>query len=279
MFDSPYKYPIFIVLEQSSWLLIQQHEDFNSQYKSMFKTLQEMNRTVHELVTLVRGTWSSLEERLTWIVTALGGTDMAIDRIYLIFWHFMFILMGMLTCAFLAARSSTRLVVTLLPSVNLIVALLGEYQYLDLLSLFGAVGIFITTQALILWASPIKSSVIGPIVWKNRTPTKHFTPPQTIILEVSKNNQHPTSSTSYNEDDYENADTFQDFNFTPPESRNGHYSPRSVSRSRSRTPLLLNSSLKISCRSRTRMGTPCKLARLPGRDFCYRHQSGSSVAG
>lgn len=79
--------------------------------------------------------------------------------------------------------------------------------------------------------------------------------------------------------DYANevADTFnEDFHsLTPPVSRNGHYSVRS----RSSTPLRLNTSLKGPCHARTRMGTPCKLTSLPGRDYCYRHQAGDSVMG
>lgn len=49
------------------------------------------------------------------------------------------------------------------------------------------------------------------------------------------------------------------------------------SRSRSRTPVILNGSVKSPCGARTRMGTPCKLTTMPGRDFCYRHQGGDSI--
>lgn len=54
---------------------------------------------------------------------------------------------------------------------------------------------------------------------------------------------------------------------TPPASRSG----------RSRTPNVMSGSHKSSCLAKTRLGTPCKLSSLPGRDFCHRHQNGSSV--
>lgn len=62
-------------------------------------------------------------------------------------------------------------------------------------------------------------------------------------------------------------------NFTPPPSNRSFYS-----RSRSNTPSLnLNGELKRACKAKTRVGTPCKISSLPGRDYCYRHQSGDSV--
>lgn len=68
------------------------------------------------------------------------------------------------------------------------------------------------------------------------------------------------------------SDSFNEFEApTPPLSRSGFYK----SRSRSRTPNLLSG--KESCHAITRLGTPCKISCLPGRDFCYRHQAGDSV--
>ncbi|XP_028131552.2 protein brambleberry-like isoform X2 [Diabrotica virgifera virgifera] len=280
---------IFEKIEKSSSLLIKQNEDFNRQYRSTFKTLQEMNKTVSDLVVLVKGTWLSLEERLTWIVAALGGTDTAIDRIYIIIWHAAFMLIAMLTCAFLAARPSTRFVVALLPPLNLAVALHGQHQYLDVFSLVGAIGSFVVAQTLIIWACALKPTIAGAIAWKrdpkisrSSTPQTSPTPVKTsynsdLLKETLRRN---LSKNDDDDDEDENADTFQDYNnMTPPASRNGDYFPRSASRSRSRTPLSFNTSLRANCTATTRAGTPCKLTTLPGRDLCYRHLGGSSVAG
>ncbi|XP_072376483.1 protein brambleberry-like [Diabrotica undecimpunctata] len=274
---------IFEKIEKSSSLLIKQNEDFNRQYRSTFKSLQEMNKTVSDLVVLVKGTWLSLEERLTWIVAALGGTDTAIDRIYIIIWHCAFMLIAMLTCAFLAARSSTRFVVALLPPLNLAVALHGQYQYLDVLSLVVAIGSFVVAQILIIWACTLKPTIVGAIAWKkdskkSRSPTP--APVKTSYNADLLKETHRRNISKNDDDDYEdeNTDTFQDYNMTPPASRNGDYLPRSASRSRSRTPLF-NTSLRANCTATTRAGTPCKLTTLPGRDLCYRHLGGSSVAG
>lgn len=72
----------------------------------------------------------------------------------------------------------------------------------------------------------------------------------------------------------EEEDNFS--NPTPPASRNGFYS---FARSRSCTPLILNGISKDKCNSKTRMGTPCKLTALPGRDYCHKHQNGDSILG
>lgn len=74
----------------------------------------------------------------------------------------------------------------------------------------------------------------------------------------------------------ENNDSFD---LTPPASRSGYYTLNSRSRSRSNTPLRLNTSLRSPCTARTRQGTPCKLSAAPGRDFCFRHQTGDSIMG
>lgn len=87
-------------------------------------------------------------------------------------------------------------------------------------------------------------------------------------------------SNNYEEAAFTETDSFKEFNdFTPPVSRNGHYTHLSRSRSRSNTPLQINTSLKSPCNAKTRVGTPCKLTSLPGRLYCYRHQSGDSVIG
>lgn len=72
-------------------------------------------------------------------------------------------------------------------------------------------------------------------------------------------------------------DTFDEYcSPTPPLSRTGYYS----SRSRSRTPSVSNFSVgKSYCNAKTRLGTPCKLSCLPGRDFCHRHMRGDSLMG
>lgn len=101
----------------------------------------EMNQTVYSLVSLVDGTKKALEERLQWVSTALGGTDLAIERLYLLLWHLAFLILGMIGSAFLDVQRGIRLIVIMLPSCNLAVGLHGEHQHLDPLCLLGAIGI------------------------------------------------------------------------------------------------------------------------------------------
>lgn len=93
----------------------------------------------------------------------------------------------------------------------------------------------------------------------------YFESPLTVTESYETQWDHPMHSVSEDTPDELGSPT-------PPISRNGYYS-----RSRSRTPLHLNGSLKAPCKAKTRVGTPCKLFSLPGRDFCHRHQSGDSV--
>lgn len=111
--------------------------------------------------------------------------------------------------------------------------------------------------------------------WKGASPKSNAnTSPK---LNVS-DNQHRSEFLSGLKSDGDdsmagNMDDFVEYiSPTPPLSSRSYYS-----RSRSRTPLLLNGSSKGPCKAKTRVGTPCKISALPGRDFCYRHQAGDSV--
>ncbi|KAG5862206.1 hypothetical protein JTB14_014632 [Gonioctena quinquepunctata] len=285
---------IFEKIDESSSLLFSQNEEFKKQYQSTLKSLQDMNQTVHNLVALVGGTWQTLEERLAWISSALGAADLSIERIYLVLWHSAFMLLAMVTCAFLAVRASTRLVVATLPPLNLAVALYGEHKHLDFMTLLTAIVTFVVGQFIILWALTVKARAKGAIAWKkdstspmisktiptteenfNSSPNDRVT--SSLFDEKENDGYRPVPLRSEEDDVHDNSD-FKDFDLTPPVSRNGYYHLAS-SRSRSRTPLLLNTSLRTHCRATTRVGTPCKLLSQPGRDFCYRHQTGESVMG
>lgn len=133
---------------------------------------------------------------------------------------------------------------------------------------------------------------IASLPWKKQTPKKLSSPvsssPEPYTEPTDYSTKGSISSTSLTEKKYayrspldtldETFELRRDNNFndygspTPPLSTSGQYS-----RSRSRTPLQLNGSIKGPCQARTRLGTPCKLGTLPGRDFCYRHQMGDSV--
>lgn len=50
-------------------MLLKQNDEFKNQYESTLRNLQEVNKTVHTLVSLVGGTRQALEERLAWVMT------------------------------------------------------------------------------------------------------------------------------------------------------------------------------------------------------------------
>lgn len=109
--------------EDSAELLLKQSEIARKQYEETLLQLAEVNRTVNGLVDLVAGTKRALEEKLIWLSTSLGGTDLALERLYIIVWHLMLMLVSMIGCAFLVAPINIRLIVAGLPPLNLALAL------------------------------------------------------------------------------------------------------------------------------------------------------------
>ncbi|XP_019867205.1 protein brambleberry [Aethina tumida] len=270
---------VFHRLDEFSHLMVEQNRQFKKQYESTLKNLAEVNRTVHNLVSLVGGTRQALEERLSWLTTALGGTDLAIERLYIILWHFGFMLLAMLSCAFLTAKLSTRIAVVSLPPLNLALAFYGEQHYLDPISLLAAIGVFVLIQSTVTYALNHKKIIKPALSWpkKNKSTTPVNNTPDRDEYSTL-NNATFLSTKSFDEDEEvqftEHRESFR--NLTPPLSRNGFYSPRS--RSGSRTPSLYsNGLLKSDCQAMTRQGTPCKLSALYGKQYCYRHEKGDSV--
>ncbi|CAG9766635.1 unnamed protein product [Ceutorhynchus assimilis] len=271
---------LFEKIETYSGILLKQNEEFKKQYESTLRNLREVNETVHALVSLVGGTRQALEERLAWIMTALGGTDEAVGRLYLVLWHVGFILTGMLACAFLSARASTRMVIVTLPPFNLAMALSGN-EFLNFSNLLIAIGTLIALQILTIWALDYRKILPSAIAWSKAKLTTNKSSSQS-----SNGSLYPELNIN-NEEEEESNDTFQDDIrvLTPPISRNENRSRSrsntsfSLNSTRRNTPLLINMSLRGSCHGTTRAGTPCKLTSLPGRDFCFRHQDGDSVMG
>jgi hypothetical protein len=279
---------IFERIEESSTLLLQQNENFKLQYEETLRNLAEVNKTVHNLVSLVGGTRQALEERLAWLTTALGGTDLAVERLYLIIWHSAFMLISMLTCAFLSARLSTRVIVATLPPLNLALALWGTDNQMGPLSLaatiltfvlgtietsVGSLTVCFSGQVLLLSALSFKSSVRHALPWiKSPVLSKRESP-------VLSKRETPVRETNFDRISTNTSEMEDDFNMnslgspTPPLSRSGFYRARS----RSTTPLIINGGSRGVCHAKTRVGTPCKLSSLPGRDYCFRHQGGDSV--
>lgn len=126
---------------------------------------------------------------------------------------------------------------------------------------------------------PAKLKALSETVLMNGSPNYSVTSTNYHDISINSTSNETIQSKFPLDEENENADTFNDFDFTPPVSRNSYYSLSSRSRSRSNTPLRLNTSLRGPCKAKTRLGTPCKLVAAPGRDYCYRHQSGDSVMG
>lgn len=177
--------------------------------------------------------------------------------------------MSMLTCSFLSTEMTARFFVVALPAVNLTVALYGR----DSLTFPG----LIATVAILLFGK-----CNCQLVEKEKKSQTLVFPARNVInwtVGVVKRRDCQTSNSRKRDcqtdddvavnDDVDDRLEYSYTSPTPPESRNGHYPPKS----RSVTPLRH----KVTCRGVTRAGTPCKMTSLVGRDFCYRHQHGDSI--
>ncbi|XP_071052470.1 protein brambleberry-like [Onthophagus taurus] len=268
---------IFERIDESSRLLLLQNQEAQKQYDSTMKQLNDVNSTVHSLVSMVYSTREVLEDKLTWISTALGGTDIAVDRLYLLLWHISFIVIGMIICAFLSCNIPSRILITIIPIANLTC---GLYDISIPLNPFD---LLISTFTTLLVTNML---FIGGKLYMKRSnqissPKFLKSKPENEMNEENKTFEYVTKESSFygnyssSEKCTEAEDNVSEFcSPTPPLSRSGYYS----SRSRSRTPLHINtSSLKSPCKALTRIGAPCKLFSTPGRDYCYKHQSGSSI--
>lgn len=118
------------------------------QYNLTLKQLSEVNLTVHSLVNLIASTKQTLDEKLNWITSALGGTDLAIERLYTILWHSGFLMMSMIACAFLSAKISTRLFVATLLPLNLALALNGNENAQSPMNLAWIIGALVVGKYL-----------------------------------------------------------------------------------------------------------------------------------
>ncbi|KAI4465766.1 protein gamete expressed 1 [Holotrichia oblita] len=277
---------IFRRIEDSSTLLIEQSERAHQQYVGTLKQLAEVNKTVNSLANLVYGTRQILEDRLNWISTALGGTDVAVDRLYLLTWHIIFIILSMIASSFIELRSSARILVVSLPCLNLAVGLNDLDMALKPLYLtLSLIGILIVHAASCIVYQITKSNQM-----KAKLAIKADSKPQSTSMKADNCTSGYVSNTNgvKSNANYEinetntlhyssNEDTFEEYcSPTPPLSRSGYYS----SRSRSTTPSTLNLSItKKYCVAKTRLGTPCKLTSIPGRDYCHRHLRGDSLMG
>lgn len=113
----------FFFVEDSAELLLNQSEIAKKHYEDTLMQLAEVNKTVAGLIDLVANTKRTLEEKLIWLSSSLGGTDLALERLYIIVWHLTLLFVSMIACAFLGAPVNVRLIVAGLPPINMALAL------------------------------------------------------------------------------------------------------------------------------------------------------------
>lgn len=135
-----------LFVEDSSRHMLEQSALAAKQYEATLTQLAQVNSTVYALVDVVVSTRSALEEKLKWMSEALGGTgksillshcyyvfecliicvhiaDDAVERLYLCIAHILYLVLAMVSCAFLQVAVPSRVALVVLVPLNLIVAI------------------------------------------------------------------------------------------------------------------------------------------------------------
>ena len=135
---------------------MEQSEKAQNQYNMALKQLKDVNDTIYSMAILINRTQQILDERLDWIANIMGATDVTIDRLYLLIWHILFMLVAMVVAVFLKVGFLTRVAVTVLPPFNLAYGLMGSGNCLTFFELAsGLIGISIGKSTLINIISPM----------------------------------------------------------------------------------------------------------------------------
>lgn len=124
-------------------MLIEQNRQAQIQLNLTIESLKQMNSTVSSLVNVIGGTKQALEERLVWITEILGGTDISLERLYVVIWHFCFLIAAMILCAFLNATFYTRIMVFVLLPLNIALYFNDSEQYLNPIGLVLVILLFV----------------------------------------------------------------------------------------------------------------------------------------
>ncbi|KAJ4426506.1 hypothetical protein ANN_27320, partial [Periplaneta americana] len=135
-------------IDESTQQILAQHASAAAQYESTLHKLAQINTTVNFLLNLMDKTRHELDERLGWLTRLLGGTGEQVDRLYSCVLHILFLVVGMITAAFVRAPTLTRTFLLLVVPLNLAVT----YHHGDDAALnFPSMTILILASTAVHW--------------------------------------------------------------------------------------------------------------------------------
>ncbi|KAF4529316.1 hypothetical protein B566_EDAN011410 [Ephemera danica] len=120
-------------IDESTHKILDRHETALKYYEQTLQSLKSINDSISYLQNVLDSTRKEIDQRLGWIADTLGGAGGQLDLVIACVTHVAFLLMSMLTVAFLGAPFCTRVLLLLLVSLNIIqLALQGPEGALSL---------------------------------------------------------------------------------------------------------------------------------------------------
>lgn len=246
-------------------------ESTMEQYEYTMVKLRKMNSTIYDLAYLVTGLQQDFEQKLTWISEKIGGTDYLVNRLNIILFHFLYLLMGMLCLVFVNADTFSRLAFIFLIPINFIAAML-DYYSLDVVRLTATVLTIILSNYSFKYLRT--KNLKGMFSMQDR------------IEDVTDNAKAPNEAKNVSHDS-----KIERFKASSPSVRkmneNVEYRSRTPMQEflnktvlgmndqsirKSATPFSTTSAGRVQCMASTSKGGQCRNAAMADGDFCRVHQ-------
>lgn len=259
-------------IEKTSAHISSHQESTLEQYEYTMDQLKKMNSTIYDLANLVTGLQKEFEHKLNWISHKIGGTDYLVNRLNIILFHFLYILMGMLCLVFVNADTFSRLVFIFLIPINFIAAML-DYYSLDVVMLTATILTIILTNYLFKYLrnKNFKNIFILEDQVENVTDDVKASKEGNNVSYFSKIESYKASSPlarsqPANNIEYRSRTPMKDFLNKTVLGLNDQSIRKSA------TPFSTISTGRVQCVASTTKGEQCRNAAMTDGDFCRVHQ-------
>ncbi|XP_025082982.1 protein brambleberry-like isoform X2 [Pomacea canaliculata] len=301
-------------LDASSHRLLSHHKILQKQQKAVFANLQRINSSVTYVLEAVSNFQSKMENRIAWITQLIGGADDKLDILQCCVLHIAYLLLMMITAAFLHTPLVGRVVLIMVVLSNM-AAHLVHNSSLDFAGLTALVASVMMSLWLLRFLKTVghqrNRGIVGALVARESCP---LTPTEVRQLLTTLQRLAETVHVSLGTTEtlgngnvprdtvLPNTALHHDSTVrTPPtvqnspgpsgdalqnilRSRFAAGDGRSERSSRASTPSHISDSrysrsstpsMTSRCLGRTVAGTQCRLSATPGSDYCRRHFPGS----
>lgn len=257
-------------LSDTTEYLLSQNEIASNQFDQTIQRLSEINETIEKLQKLMATLEGSIDKKMAWITSKLGGTDEALANINLIVQHLAYMLFGMLLLVFVNAPAFYRLFFIFAVPMSLTSSLL---QWRD-------VGLVELTQVLFV---VFACNVIRQVVWNmNLKNPFAMSPKKSDKTKANHHRQTEDEASQEENDEFDGNDVRRDNNndysflssfkkrhregsATPSVASNASFDGRL-------TPFTTRMFDRTRCIALTVKGDRCRNAAVTNEIYCRKHE-------